>query len=207
MSDEQLRVECMTLFNAGHDTGAAALTWSWYLLASHPDEYRTMQQEVDTVLQGRSPTYADLVHLPYTLQVFKEAMRLYPPAYLVSRAALHDTELCGYPIRKGDVVMAGIYAIHHRSDYFPDPEAFQPERFAAEQEKQFPRYAYMPFGGGPRICIGNYFALMQGQLLLATLAQRVTFELLPGQSVEFDPNKSIALRAKNAIKMVVRRRS
>jgi len=207
MSSKQLRDECLTFFNAGHDTTATALTWSWYLLASHPEVYHMMQQEIDTVLQDRSPTYADLARLPFTLQVFKESMRLYPPAYLVSRTALHDTELCGYPIRKGDAVIAGIYAMHHRPDYFHDPEAFYPERFAPEQEKQLPRSAYIPFGGGPRICIGNHFALMEGQLLLATLAQRVTFELAPNLSLELDPNKSLTMRTKNTIKMIVHRRS
>ena len=133
-------------------------------------------------------------------------MRLYPPAYLVSRTALHATELDGYPIRKGDVLFAGIYAMHYRPDYFPDPEAFRPERFAPEQEKQLPRSAYLPFGGGPRICIGNHFALMEGQLLLATLAQRVTFEVVPGQSLELDPNKSLTMRTKDPITMIVQRR-
>lgn len=206
MSSEQLRAECLTLFNAGHDTTATALTWSWDLLASHPDAYHTMQREIDTVLEGRLPIAADLASLPYTLQVFKEAMRLYPPAYLVSRTALHATELGGYPIRKGDVLFAGIYAMHHRPDYFPDPETFRPERFAPEQEKHLPRYAYLPFGGGPRICIGNHFALMEGQLLLAALAQRVTFERAPGQSLELDPNKSLTMRTKDPITMIVRRR-
>ncbi len=207
MSSQQLRAECLTLFNAGHDTAATALTWSWYLLASHPEAYHTMQQEIDTVLQGRSPTHADLARLPFTLQVFKETMRLYPPAYLLSRTALHNTELCGYPMRKGDIIFAGIYAMHHRPDYFPDPEAFRPERFAPEQEKDLPRSAYIPFGVGPRICIGNHFALMEAHLLLATLAQRVTFELAPNQSLELDPNKSLTMRTKNTVKMIVHRRS
>ncbi len=207
MSSQQLRAECLTLFNAGHDTAATALTWSWYLLASHPEAYHMMQQEIDTVLQGRPPTHADLARLPFTLQVFKETMRLYPPAYLLSRTALHNTELCGYPIRRGDIIFAGIYAMHHRQDYFPDPEAFRPERFAPEQEKHLPRSAYIPFGVGPRICIGNHFALMEAQLLLATLAQRVTFELAPNQSLELDPNKSLTMRTKNTIKMIVHRRS
>jgi cytochrome P450 len=165
-----------------------------------------MQQEIDTVLHGRSPTVADLAHLPYTLQVFKEALRLYPPAYLVSRTALRAMELGGYPIRKGDVLFAGIYAMHHRSKYFPDPDTFRPERFAPEQEQALPHGAYLPFGDGPRICIGNHFALMEGQLLLATLAQRATFELVPGQSLVLDPNISLALRTKAPIRMIVRHR-
>jgi cytochrome P450 len=126
---------------------------------------------------------------------------------VLSRTALYDTELCGYSIRKGDIILVGIYAMHHRPDYFPDPEAFRPERFAPEQEKHLPRYAYLPFGGGPRICIGNHFALMEGQLLLATLAQRVTFEMVADQSLELDPNKSLTMRTRDNIKMIVRRRS
>lgn len=207
MSDQQVRDEALTLFGAGHETTATALTWAWYLLTTHPDAYHKLLEEVDTVLQGRTPTYADLAHLPYTLQVLKEAMRLYPPAYAVSRVALHDLELGGYPIRKDESVLVATYALHRRPDYFPDPEKFDPERFTLENEKRMPRYAYMPFGAGPRICIGNHFAMMEGHLLLATLAQRVSFELVSGQQIEPDPNKTITIRPKYGIKMVVRRRS
>ncbi|GCE24981.1 cytochrome P450 [Dictyobacter alpinus] len=206
MSDKQVRDEALTLFGAGHETTATALTWAWYLLAQNPEIFKKMQHEIDTVLQGRAPTYADLQKLPYTLQVFKEAMRLYPPAYAVSRVALHDCDLNGYPIKKQDVVIMAIYAMHRRPEYFPDPDAFDPERFTAENEKRLPRHAYLPFGAGPRICIGNHFALMEGQLLLATLAQRVSLELVPGQHVHPDPNKTITIRPDVPIKMVVHRR-
>jgi cytochrome P450 len=206
MSDQQLRDEAITIFGAGHETTATALTWAWYLLAAHPDIYQKVLQEVDTVLQGRTPIYADLAQLPYSLQVFKEAMRLYPPAYAVSRVALHDVELDGYQIHKDETVLVAIYALHRRPELFPNPEKFDPERFTPENEKHLPRYAYMPFGAGPRICIGNYFALMEGHLLLTALAQRVTFELIPGQRIEPDPNKTITVRPKYGIKMIVRRR-
>ena len=206
MSDEQICDESLTLFGAGHETTATALAWAWYLLATHPDIYRNMQQEVDSVLNGRAPTYADLAHLPYTLQVFKETMRLYPPAYGISRAALHDIEIDGYFIPKNRYVVVCPYTLHRRPDYFPVPEKFDPQRFTPENEKRLPRYAYLPFGAGPRICIGNHFAMMEGHLLLATLAQRVTFELVGGQQIVPDPNVNLTIRPKFGVKMIVRRR-
>ncbi|GAC1392422.1 MAG: cytochrome P450 [Ktedonobacteraceae bacterium] len=208
MSDQQVIDESLTLFGAGHETTATALAWVWYFLASHPNVYKRVQEEVDIVLQGRTPTYADLARLPYCLQVFKETMRLYPPAYATSRASLHDINIDGYTVRKGkDIVFVSPYTLHRRPDYFPDPERFDPERFTAENEKKLPRYAYMPFGAGPRICIGNHFAMMEGHLLLATLAQRVTFDLVPDQKIEPDPSKTITTRPKNGVNMVVHRRT
>ena len=208
MSDEQAIDEALTLFGAGHETTATALAWVWYLLALHPDIYKKVQDEVDSVLQGRPPTYADLVHLPYCLQVFKETMRLYPPAYAISRAPLHDIDIDGYTVRKGkDIVFVSPYTLHRRPDYFPEPEKFDPERFTSENEKQLARYAYMPFGAGPRVCIGNHFAMMEGHLLLATLAQRVTFELVPNQTIEPDPLKTVTIRPRDGVNMVVHRRT
>jgi cytochrome P450 len=207
MSNKQLRDEAITLFAAGHETTATALTWTWYMLATHPEIYQRMREEVDTVLHGRVPTYSDLALLPYTLQVFKEAMRLYPPAYAVTRTALHDLQLAGYSIRRGELVVLPIYAIHRRPDYFPHPEEFNPDRFGAANEKRLPRYAYMPFGAGPRICIGNHFAMMEGHLLLATLAQHVIFEVASETSVEPEPNKTITIRPNHPIKIRVVRRT
>jgi len=162
---------------------------------------------VDTVLQGRKPTYADLARLPYCLQVFKETMRLYPPAYAISRAPLHNVSIDGYKIRKGrDIVFVSPYTLHRHPAYFPEPETFNPERFTPENEKKLARYAYMPFGAGPRICIGNHFAMMEGHLLLVTVVQRVTFELVPDQTIVPDPLKSITIRPKNGVNMVVHRR-
>ena len=206
MSDEQLMAECLTLFGAGHETTATALSWTWYLLCQHPKSYQKVQQEVDNVLQGRTPTYADLVHLPYCLQVFKETMRLYPPAYAMSRRALRDIEIGGYYVPKGRVVLLAPYTLHRREEYFPEPEKFDPERFTPEREKQLPRYAYLPFGAGPRICIGQYFAMMEGHLLLATISQRVSFSLLPGQSIEPDPVHHLALRPARAVNVRVKKR-
>jgi cytochrome P450 len=153
--------ECLTLFVAGHETTATALTWTWYLLCQHPECYQLVQQEVDRVLQGRTPTYDDLAHLQYCLQVFKEAMRLYPPAYIAGRQALRGVEIDGYLVPKGWAVLLAPYTLHRREDCFPEPETFDPERFTPQREKQLPRYAYLPFGAGPRICIGMYFAMMK----------------------------------------------
>jgi cytochrome P450 len=207
MSDEQLMAECLNLFCAGHESTATTLTWTWYLLCQHPEIYQKVQREVDTVLRGRTPTYADLEQLPYCLQVFKEALRLYPPAYFTCRRALRDTEIDGYRVPKGRFVILAPYTLHRREEYFPEPELFKPERFTPEREKQRPRYAYVPFGAGPRVCIGNHFALMEGHLLLATLAQRVTFSLAPGQTIEIGPLHRLILRPSGEVNLRVKKRS
>jgi cytochrome P450 len=206
MSDEQVMTECLTLFGAGYETTAAALCWSWYLLCQHPEIYRKVQQEVDSVLQGRTPTYADLEQLPYCLQVLKEALRLYPPAYATYRRALNDIEIDGYHIPKNWAVFIAPYTLHRREDIFPQPETFDPERFAPEQEKLLPRYAYVPFGAGPRICLGLYFSLMEGHLLLATLAQRVNFTLLSDSTPKLDLAKRLVLRPAGNLYATVRKR-
>ena len=206
MSDEQVIAECLILFLGGHETTATALAWTWYLLCQHPESYQKVQEEVDRVLQGRTPTYADLARLPYCLQVFKEAMRLYPPAYVFSRQALHEVEVDGYRVPKGWLVILSPYTLHRREDAFPEPETFDPERFTSEREKQLPRYAYLPFGAGPRICIGMYFALMEGQLLLATLAQRVSFALVLGQTIEPDSVHHVTLRPTGSVNVMVKKR-
>ena len=204
MDDQQVRDEAMTLFLAGHETTANALAWAWYLLSQHPAVAVRLREEADRVLAGRTPTYDDLAQLPYALQVFKEAMRLYPPAYMIGRQASRPVELGGYHFAPHAILMVSAYVMHRTPQYFADPERFDPERFTPEAERALPRHAYMPFGGGPRVCIGNHFALMEGQILLATLAQRVSFDLLLGQRIEMDPQ--VTLRPKNGIQMAVRRR-
>jgi cytochrome P450 len=206
MSNEQLMAECLTLFGAGHETTATALTWAWYLLCQHPETYQKIQEEVDSVLQGRTPTYADLARLPYCLQVFKESMRLYPPAYATARRALRDVEIDGYHLSKGMIALVAPYTLHRREEYFPEPEKFVPERFTPEREKLLPRYAYFPFGAGPRICIGLHFAMMEGHLLLATIAQRVHFSLVPGQTITLDPRHHVTLRPGEPVMVTVKRR-
>jgi len=176
------------------------------VLCQHPDVYQKVQHEVENVLEGRSPRYDDLARLPYCLQVFKETMRLYPPAASIVREALHDIEFDGYLVPKGYTVMVSPYILHRTVAYFPDPERFDPERFAPEREKQLPRYAYLPFGAGPRICIGNHLALMEAHLLMATLAQRVHFLLVPGQAIAPDPVHNLALRPGGKVEVAVKKR-
>jgi len=206
MSEQQLIDECLTLFTAGHETTAAALAWTWYLLCEHPESYQKLQQEVDQELQGRPPTYADLPRLTYCLQVFKETMRLYPPAPGILREALHDTVIDDYKVPKGATLMISPYTLHRRADYFPEPESFQPERFTPEREKLLLRSAYIPFSAGPRICIGNHFALMEGQLLIATIAQHYTFSLVPGQHIVPDVVHHLALRPGGKVKVIAQKR-
>lgn len=212
MDDVQLVDEAVTLFSGGQETVANALGWTWYVLCQHPDIYQEVQQEVDSVLQGRSPTLADLGHLPLSLQVFKETLRLYPSAPAVLRQALEDLVIesdtggQAYLMKKGTVAIVSIYAIHRLASLYPEPERFNPTRhFTQEAEKRLPRYGFMPFGAGPRICIGNHFAMLEGQILLATLAQRVTLELLPGQSIS-PSSKTLTTRPDQDIYCLVHKR-
>ena len=194
MSDKQLRDEAMTVFLAGHETTANALSWAWYLLSRHPDIYQKMLGEIDVQLAGRTPTYEDLASLPYTLQVFKEVLRLYPPAYAIARQAIRPTVVGGYRVARGALVFASPYVLHRRPDAFPDPETFDPDRFTPDQEAVRPKYAYLPFGGGPRVCIGAAFALMEGHLLLAAIAQRVRFHPPTSDAPPILPHAMITLR-------------
>lgn len=205
MSDAQLRDEAMTIFLAGHETTANGLTWAFYLLSQNPDKLAVLQAEAARVLRGRTPVFADLPNLPYALQVFKESLRLYPPAYVFGREVVGDVTIGGVALPKGAYTAICPYILHRRLDAFPEPERFLPERFSPENEARLPRYAFLPFGGGPRVCIGNQFALMEGQLLLATLAQRVTLGLTPNQSVETEP--LVTLRPKHGMRMAVRRQT
>ena len=211
MGDEQLMDECSTLFAGGQETVATSLVWVWALLCQHPTLYQKVQAEVDTVLQGRTPTYEDLARLPYCLQVYKETLRLYPPAIVVIRQALRDCSIESdedrYHLKKGMLALASIYAIHRQPDYFPDPERFDPDaHFSVEQEKRLPRYGFMPFGAGPRVCIGNYFAMMEGHLLVALLAQRVRFELVAGQHTITPSSKTLTTRPTIDVRMIVHMR-
>lgn len=186
MDDKQLRDEVATLFAAGHETTSNALSWTWFLLAQHPEVEAKLHTELDSVLAGRQPTLADLPNLPYSLQIIKEAMRLYPPAWILNgRIALEDAEIGGYTIPKGSTIFISPYVMHHLPQYFDAPEAFKPERFTPEFEKSLPKYAYMPFGGGTRVCIGNAFAMMEAQLILAAIAQRFRLELAQDQPVQY----------------------
>lgn len=200
MTDTEVRDEVLTLFLAGHETTANALTWTFYLLSQHPQIEAKVVDEIQSVLGNRPPTLDDLKNLPYTLMVFKEAMRLYPPAWGFSRQAIEDVEIGGYIIpQKWDVLIVP-YVIHRDPNLWHDPETFDPERFSPENEKQIPRYAYLPFGGGARVCIGNSFALMEGHIVLVTVLQRYKLQLVQ-ENVE--PEPLVTLRPKGGLHMKV----
>ncbi len=204
MTDGQLRDEVMTLFLAGHETTALALMWTLILLAQHPDVVQRLQNEVDTVLDGRAASADDLAALAYTRQVCQEALRLYPPSYIIARWTEETVDLGTVRVPKHATVLVSPYTLHRRAEYVPDPERFDPDQFTPEAAAARPRYAYLPFGAGPRQCIGNHFAMMELQLVLATLAQRVTLRLAPGQHIVPDPQ--ITLRPTAGIKMIVQHR-
>ncbi len=209
MSDKQVRDESMTLFLAGHETTANALVWALYLLARHPAIRARAEEEARPLFRRGVPlTMEDLKSLPYTLAVVKEAMRLYPPAYIVGRRALRDVVVAGERpgertrIGKNKVVFVNILGIHRRPDLYPDPDRFDPSRFLGDREKELPRCGYLPFGAGPRICIGNHFALMEAHLLLATMVGKARLDLLPGAPpVAADP--LVTLRPRGGIRMQV----
>jgi len=204
MSDAQLRDEALTIFLAGHETTANALTWTWYLLSQHPEVEARLHSEVDSVLGGRSPTVEDLQNLPYTRMVLSESMRLYPPAWAIGRRALQSFHAREYEIPKGSVVLLSQYIMHRDPRFFPDPERFDPERWTPEAQAQRPKFSYFPFGGGARVCIGEQFAWMEGILLIATIAQQWQMRLVPDQVVDIQP--LITLRPKHGMRMTLGRR-
>jgi cytochrome P450 len=201
MTNQQVRDEAMTLFIAGHETTANALAWTLLLLAQHAPVEAKLRAELDRVLGGRLPTFHDLPQLIYTDMVIKEAMRLYPPAWTITREVMESIELGGYTIAKGSIVLMSMYVMHHDARYWPEPEVFIPERFSPGWEGTVPKYAYFPFGGGPRVCIGNQFAMMESALVLAAIMQRMEFMLVPGQTVVPDP--LITLRPRGGVRMRV----
>jgi cytochrome P450 len=205
MSDQQVRDEAITLFLAGHETTSIALSWTWYLLSQHPEVEARLHAELDDVLEhGRPATASDVAHLAYTRRVLTESMRLYPPAFAVGRQAICDNVIGGCQIRKGDLVGVPIMSLHHSEKYFPDPERFDPDRWTPERAAEVPKFAYFPFGGGVRKCIGEPFAWMEGILLLATFAQRWRFALAPDAKIGLEPK--ITLRPKYGMRMVLHRR-
>jgi cytochrome P450 len=204
VSDLQIRDEVATLFLAGHDTTSAALAWLWYLLARHPEVERRVVEEVDAALGQRPATYEDLTRLRYTEMAVRESMRLYPAAgFLYGRQATEDVHLAGYTLRRGSWVFISPYVVHRDAKYFKDPEVFDPERFAPGRVAEIPPYAYLPFGGGPRTCIGNGFAMMEIILAAATILQ--TFRLVLDQG-EATAQMEIVLRPKGGLRMRALRR-
>ena len=204
LDDIEVRDEVMNLLLAGHETVANALSWTCYLLTQHPVIYKRLSTEGDCIIDGKLPTFSDHLHLSYALQVFKEAMRLYPPVYLLGRQTTHPLELGGYHLPAGTLVVVSPYTMHRRSNYFPEPERFDPDRFLPEAEQHLPPHAYIPFSVGPRICIGNRLALLEGQIILAILSQRIVFHLLKDQHII--PEPLITLRPRNGLKVIVRHR-
>jgi cytochrome P450 len=202
MSDRQLRDELVTLFLAGHETTAIALTWTFHLLAGKPEALATLEREVDEVLGERLvPQFDDLERLPYARMVAEEAMRLYPPAYVFSRRAAGEDQLGPYRMPAGAHIVISPYALHRRPDYWPDPDGFWPERFAPGARTDRPKLAYLPFGGGPRICIGNSFAMMEHAIVLAAVVRRWRLESIPGREVRTEPR--ITLRPRGGLPMRV----
>ncbi|MCA1615063.1 MAG: cytochrome P450 [Acidobacteria bacterium] len=188
MTNEQLRDEVMTIFLAGHETTANALTWAWYLLAQNPEAEARLHEELDGVLDGgRAPEPEDVPALRYTEMVVAETMRLYPPAWALGRLALEDHEVGGYLIPRGSLVLVSQYVIQRDPRFWPDPERFDPERWTPEAKAARPQFAYFPFGGGPRRCVGEGFAWTEAVLILATLARRWRARLVPGRAVELQP--------------------
>jgi len=204
MSDQQVRDEAVTLLLAGHETTAHTLNWTFSLLAQNPDAEAKLHAELDTVLHGELPTLADLKRLPYTDIVIKESMRLLPAVYSIGRQSIADTEIMGYTIPKYTDVTVFSYFMHRNPRLWDQADQFMPERFSPDNEKNLPRYAYLPFGGGPRICVGNSFAAMEARLLLATIAQKYQLRLNPGHKIELEP--LITLRPKGGLTMRIEQR-
>ncbi|HEX7736155.1 MAG TPA: cytochrome P450 [Ktedonobacteraceae bacterium] len=204
MSDQQLRDEIMALLFAGHETTANTLTWACSLLAAHPESQHRLFEEVETVLQGEPPTVEHLSRLVYTRMVLDETLRLYPSSFALVRRTRADETIRGYRIPARHIVWTNIYAAHHDPAYWEQPEVFDPERFSPDHQAQGVREAYFPFGGGPHLCIGNSFALMEGQLVLAMLAQSYRLQLASGQTVE--PMGNLTIRPRDGLSVLLKAR-
>jgi cytochrome P450 len=204
MTDKQLRDEAITLFLAGHETTANALSWTWWLLAQNPAVEAKLHAELSTVLGGRAPSLEDLPKLVYTNHIITESMRLYPPVWGTARTAIEDHEIAGYAVPKGSGVSFAQWTVHRDARWYVAPDEFRPERWEGDLMKRLPRFAYFPFGGGPRQCIGNSFALMETALILATIAQQYRFRLVVGHPVV--PLASITLRPRHGIRALLEAR-
>jgi len=204
MSDLQVRDEIMTIFLAGHETVANALTWTWYLLSQNPDVERKLHEELDMVLGDRSPSVEDLEHLNYTRMVLTESMRMYPPVWSMARSAINDYKVRNYDVPARSSIFFCQYIIHRDPRFYPEPLSFDPERWIPDQKRPTHQYTYFPFGGGPRRCIGEQFAWMEGTLVIAAIARNWKFRLVPGHKVDIKP--MITLRPKYGMNMIVRKR-
>ncbi len=204
MTDQQLRDEVMTIFIAGHETTALLLSWIWALLSWHPDVRRRVEAEVDEVLGGRTPTAADVPRLGYLGMVVNEALRLYPPAWVVLRSPIRDDKIRGYRVPAGSTIILSPYVTHRHPEFWENPEGFNPARFTPEQARARHKYAFFPFGGGPRLCIGNNFAITEATLVAAMVCQRYRVDLVPGHPVE--PELGFTMRVKNGLPVRLARR-
>lgn len=204
LTDLQIRNELLSLFFAGHETTANTLTWAFYLLSQNPEVEARLVTEINQVVGDRAPALDDLPQMPYLDQVVKEVMRLYPAAWMIDRTPTEDVELCGYRIKKGAMMLISPYMMHHNPRYFEDPERFDPERFSKEREGTIPKNTYLPFGMGPRVCIGQQFALMEMRLILATILQRYHLAMPVGTAVP--PRYSGLLTPKERVSMTLERR-
>lgn len=205
MNEEQIRNEVLTIFAAGHETTANALTWTWFLLSQHPEVFSKMQAEIDEVLQGEKPTLADIPKLKYVSQVFNESLRLFPPVVMIPRRVDAETTLQGYQIPKDSLVFVNIYHIQRHPDLWENADEFIPERWEENLRKEQPQLAFMPFGAGQRLCIGNHFALMEGTLFLAQIAQKFTPQLAEKQQVT--PDVGITMTPKKGLLMKIKKRN
>lgn len=204
MTDKQIRDEALTIFIAGHETTANLLSWSWYLLSQHPEAEKRFHDELDHVLRGNKPAPEDAKRLPYTDAVIHEALRLYPPAWIIGRRALVDVDLGGYHIPAGTLIMMSQWVMHRDARYYPEPERFRPERWLDSKNENIPKFAFFPFGGGPRQCIGDQFAWMEAALVLAETGRKWRLELAETQPVVIQPQ--ITLRPRGGLKMTVHKR-
>jgi len=205
MTDEQVRDEAVTLLAAGHETTSNALSWTWHLLSENPEPEAKLHAELDRVLGGRLPTVEDLPNLPYTRKVMNESMRLFPPAWILNRQVVEEYEVDGHVLPVGAAVLLFPYLIHRDPRFWPEPTRFDPDRWTPEADAQRHKFAYVPFGAGPRMCIGESFASMEIQVVVATLAQRWRPRPMPGQEVKAEPK--INLRPKGGLPMVLEARS
>lgn len=205
LEDRELRDEVRSMMGAGHETTANLLTWALYLLSQNPEAEASLHRELDEALAGRPPGFDDLAALPYTRRVLDETLRLYPPAWAMARTSLQADEVGGYPIPARSGITLSAYVTHRRPDFWPEPERFDPDRFTPERAQARPPFAYFPFGGGPRQCIGNVFALTEAALVLAALAQRYSLRLVPGHPVS--PEPLMTLRPRYGMPMIVLPRS
>ncbi|MCH9679807.1 MAG: cytochrome P450 [Deltaproteobacteria bacterium] len=205
LSRKEVRDELVTLLLAGHETTSHALSWTWLLLSRNPGHRQQLHDELDQVLQGRVPAFDDLPALPLSERVLKESMRLFPPAFVLARRAVEDTQIGGYAVPAGSEVIIWTRMTHRDARFYPAPEVFDPDRFTPQAEAARPKMSYLPFGGGPRACIGAQFSLVEARLVLATIARRFELDLLPGQRVREKPGVTLAPRG--ALRMRLRRRA